>query len=178
MSQNAKNILEWFYKNHSSLVKEMMNCQHSEDLTNPNPFHMEGSVWTHTMMVYSEMAKVTDNSILLLSALLHDIGKPATRTVKGKFVSFPSHEKNGADVVKKISFDSYSTNAINEFVVELVANHGDLYKLSEEELVKKYQNDSNTFDEVCILVRADLAGSIATKGGVDWGMVERIRKAI
>ena len=52
-------------------------------------WHPEGDVWTHTLLVTDEAARIAqrdhlsleDRAILLLSALCHDLGKPATTDV-------------------------------------------------------------------------------------------------
>ena len=57
--------------------------------TEQNPeFHAEGDVWTHTKMVCEELVKLEAFCVLsedqqqavFLAALLHDIGKPETKT--------------------------------------------------------------------------------------------------
>lgn len=63
-------------------------------------WHPEGDVWTHTMMVVDEMAQLrtgddAQDSILMLAALCHDFGKPATTTYeKGRWRSL-GHEAAG-----------------------------------------------------------------------------------
>lgn len=69
-------------------------------------WHPEGDVFTHTCMVVDEAVKHRNNFsgdeqlALMLAALLHDIGKPATtiRTPEGRIIS-PGHERVGADMV-------------------------------------------------------------------------------
>lgn len=66
--------------------------------------HPEGSVWNHTMMVIDEAAKIKnrsrDKKVFMWSALLHDIGKPATtKNIAGKITSY-EHEKIGAKMAK------------------------------------------------------------------------------
>jgi len=67
----------------------------------PAPYHMEGSVWTHTMMVFNK-ALDTNDTVLIVTALLHDIGKlMAKAEINGK-IMFRGHE--GISVLKSISF--------------------------------------------------------------------------
>lgn len=80
--------LHKFTTKYPYLVKAMQETEHT------SPYHMEGSVWTHTCMVYTYVkAKHPDNKVLLLAALLHDVGKPSSLVVKptGKH-SFNGHE--------------------------------------------------------------------------------------
>lgn len=62
--------------------------------------HPEGDVWTHTLMVVDQAAKVKalskDRRIFMWSAFLHDIGKPAvTKSKKGRITAY-GHDKKGA----------------------------------------------------------------------------------
>jgi putative nucleotidyltransferase with HDIG domain len=65
--------------------------------------HPEGSAWNHTMMVVDEAAKRKEQSknpiVFMLSALLHDIGKPATTEInkEGKITSY-GHDKKGKEL--------------------------------------------------------------------------------
>ena len=72
-------IVSWFQEMCPGMCEDMMVTNHTYEHTNPNKFHAEGTVWTHTMMVMTWIeATVFDDSkeVLLLTALLHDIGKP------------------------------------------------------------------------------------------------------
>ncbi len=71
-------------------------------------WHPEGTVWEHTMMVLDEAARLrTGNAIedwvLMLGALCHDLGKPATTAVgdDGKIRS-PGHEPAGVPVTEAL----------------------------------------------------------------------------
>lgn len=68
-------------------------------------YHLEGDVWTHTMMVLDEAAKRRDRVIyplgFMMSALCHDLGKPISTTVSedGRVHSY-EHETAGLPVVQ------------------------------------------------------------------------------
>ena len=69
--------VKWFQENFPNFVSRMNSCSHhGEDL---NPYHIEGSIWTHTMMVCN-MAK-TRNKLVQWACLLHDIAKPFTKEI-------------------------------------------------------------------------------------------------
>jgi len=67
--------------------------------------HPEGNVWNHTMLVVDEAASVKERSkdkkAFMWSALLHDIGKPATTKKMKKRITAYDHDKVGAELSKK-----------------------------------------------------------------------------
>ena len=78
-----------------------------------NPHHVY-SVGMHTIKV---LEQVPDNKITRLTALLHDVGKPATRTTDDKGVDhFKGHPNLGSEMTKKIlkrlRFDNDTINKV------------------------------------------------------------------
>ena len=63
------------------LVKLMTETSHHEG-NNMSPYHLEGSVWTHTMLVYNQANEESHEELLM--ALCHDIGKAYTRDINKK----------------------------------------------------------------------------------------------
>jgi tRNA nucleotidyltransferase (CCA-adding enzyme) len=74
-------------------------------------WHPEGDVWTHTMMVADAAAKIVHDAArglsederrqVMLGAVAHDLGKPATTTtVEGRIRSF-GHEAAGEEPVRR-----------------------------------------------------------------------------
>jgi len=88
-----QNIVKQFEKRYK---QQLENTQHN------SPYHLEGDVWTHTMMVYQEAQK-TGDYIMMITALLHDIGKPEAKTkrLSGGY-HFGGHA--GISVFKAIDF--------------------------------------------------------------------------
>ena len=76
-------LVLWFIKNYNDLVQEMMKADHTVDPMQPNIWHAEGTVWTHTMMVMTwieaqkDKLSVEDYTVLITAAMLHDTGKPS-----------------------------------------------------------------------------------------------------
>lgn len=123
-------ILKAFLEN-TTLVQSMKECDHGDVKTGRvNPYHMEGCIWTHTMLVYN--ACDPTNPIELIMALCHDIGKVATRKVKedGK-ISFYGH--SDASIQSTIDFLMYlvqkeiitdlDVDYFLEFGLSAMANH-------------------------------------------------------
>ena len=67
-------LVNWFQIEYTELADAMKASNHNARTSEPNPYHFEDSVWAHTMMVC--LRAEDDNTIVKLSALLHDVGKP------------------------------------------------------------------------------------------------------
>lgn len=50
-----------------------------------NPRHLEGNLFSHTMMTVKEMSKISDSHIDFYASVLHDCGKPFSQTFKNSF---------------------------------------------------------------------------------------------
>jgi tRNA nucleotidyltransferase (CCA-adding enzyme) len=105
-------------KKHFPVLDKMIGCEQQLD------HHPEGSVWNHTMMVVDEAAKLRYRSkypeALMLAALLHDIGKPATRAIRNGKVTFYAHydvgEAASIKFLKTITNDKRLTSAVSTLV--------------------------------------------------------------
>ena len=89
--------------------------------------HPEGDVWSHTMLVIDEAARVKsqskDYTVFMWAALLHDIGEPNTTKVRNGKVTAYNHEKVGAEFSKKILGEfTNNSNFINK-VFNLIQYH-------------------------------------------------------
>ncbi|MFQ5844421.1 MAG: CCA tRNA nucleotidyltransferase [Planctomycetota bacterium] len=90
----------------------------------PPRFHPEGDLFTHTRLVLDGYR--TGGIEVALGALLHDVGKPTTRTVdeRGR-TRFPGHSDAGADLSDEILARlRYPTRTVKR-VHDLVARHMD-----------------------------------------------------
>lgn len=65
-----------------------------------------------------------------LAALLHDIGKPATRSEKDGRITFYTHERKSSEIAKKMLFRLKFPNAVIDNVCHLVENHMFYYESS------------------------------------------------
>jgi len=88
--------------------------------------HPEGDVWTHTMMVIDEAAKLREKSnypiALMLASVCHDLGKiTTTRHLHGKIVSY-NHEYE-LHLTKKFLKNITNNNDLTCAVMILVENH-------------------------------------------------------
>ncbi len=94
----------------------------------PDNFHPEGDVFTHTLLTLSELdatRKSTGISFkweLAMAALLHDIGKPVTFEVADR-IRFNNHDNVGAEMTEKICERLRMSNAEKERITWLVRKH-------------------------------------------------------
>ena len=102
------------------IVEAMKQCDHNSS------YHMEGSVWTHTMMVYSYIKGAhPDNTVLLLAALLHDVGKPFVKTIsdEGK-TRFSGHEGYSTFLARDILEELKVPKSLMLDVLRVISLHG------------------------------------------------------
>jgi len=92
----------------------------------PPRFHPEGDVWQHTMimleMLSAETSPDTDPT-LAWGALLHDVGKPVSRTEDEKGVHFYGHVKLGETIADDILHRLRFSRAQRETVINLIRQH-------------------------------------------------------
>lgn len=92
-------------------------------VTQPKQYHPEGDVWAHTLLMFDYLEEPPD-AALAWSILLHDIGKPATRTVDdNKVPHFYNHECEGARLAEEIAERLRFPGELREQVVHAVRNH-------------------------------------------------------
>ena len=96
-------------------------------------WHPEGNVWIHTLMVIDKARELNADldrprlAAVMLGAICHDLGKPATTaTIDGRIKS-PNHEAMGVEPATKI-LDRLNINTLDGFdvraqVLGLVAEH-------------------------------------------------------
>ena len=91
-------------------------------VSQPPEFHPEGDVFEHTMLMLRHM--VFPDPLLGWSVLLHDVGKPLTRSVEASGrIRFFGHEEKGAllaaEILERFEFEKTDM----ELIVHAVRNH-------------------------------------------------------
>ncbi len=105
----------------AQILPEILVLQGCEQ---PPQFHPEGDVFVHTRLMLS-LLPAEVSAPLVLSVLLHDIAKPATRVwdpVAGR-ARFNEHDKIGAEMTGEILRRLRFPNEIIDATVEAVACH-------------------------------------------------------
>lgn len=128
-------IINWFKGNYPELVKKMKECNHEIDDKTFSPYHAEGDIWTHTLMVYNQVKR--GSLELRLAALLHDIGKPDTIHRKNDnrpYYSFTGHEQlstlMAVDILKKFELD-FNKYINKENILKAINYHQDIHKIGK-----------------------------------------------
>lgn len=126
----------------------------------PNMWHEEGSVYTHTAMVYDHAMRLAPtNDALLLSALAHDIGKPFLREHSIKKdgehkVSFVGHDFCSALMCIKWMRTHFCDDTVM-VILKAIALHTTMYKVED---ISSYIEDHRVYELLKKLAHADVAG--------------------
>lgn len=162
-------LIRWFNARCPGFVKAMKQTDHGLDSNNLNPFHLEGGIFTHSMMVLKEVDRLDfliprDKYLLSIVALCHDIGKPLTRFVKdnGK-VTFYNHEAVSAfhsiDLYEELGL----SQSEKEYIFQTIALHTDYFKIPRQELANKLI-DQQLHTIIETFGKCDHAGRFHDKG--------------
>jgi tRNA nucleotidyltransferase (CCA-adding enzyme) len=154
-------------------------------------WHPEGDVWVHTMLVIDEMRRRIDDLdrpdqlILMLGAVCHDLGKPATTAfVDGRIRSL-DHEEQGVapatNLLDRLNVHSIGGRDVRQQVLGLVAHHlkpGMLHKRRDEVSDAAFRRLAVKVDLELLarLAKADCLGRTGSFdcSAMDW-FVERAR---
>ena len=96
-------------------------------------WHPEGNVWTHTLMVMDESRRRNPDleraplAVVMLGAVCHDLGKPATTVHVDGRIKSPGHEAAGLEpataVLDRLNIHSLDGIDVRAQVLGLVAEH-------------------------------------------------------
>ncbi len=129
-------------------------------------WHPEGDVWTHTMMVIDEMAKLRSGDdrldlILMFGALCHDFGKATTTEFKDGRLRSHNHEKEGVEPTKSFLQRLTNKNSLIDEVTPLVANHLAPFTLHKDNSSPKAIRRLSTrvnINNLILVAKADFLG--------------------
>lgn len=123
------------------------------------------NVYRHSLQVLTNAVALETEGpdlVLRLAALLHDIGKPATRKFRGKKVTFQNHETVGArDARRRLAALGFSRAEVVQPVAHLVRLHMRLHGFAEsawtDSAVRRLITDADPeLDRLLALMRADV----------------------
>ncbi len=123
----------------------------------PEQFHPEGDVFTHTVKTLSFLEK--QGRVAAWSALLHDIGKPLTMTVSDR-IRFPNHDRTGSKLAATVLGRLKAPGSLTEGVCQCIDNHMNFMNVQKMRLstLKKFLTRP-TFEDEMELHRADCLAS-------------------
>jgi poly(A) polymerase len=122
-----------------------------------DPVHRHKDVLAHTIAV---VAKTRPDLTVRMAALLHDIGKPKTRSIGSHGVSFHHHEVVGArmarDRLRALRFTNDQVDDISTLVYLHLRFHGYGDDVWTDSAVRRYVRDAGPLlDELNELTRCD-----------------------
>ena len=123
----------------------------------PEEFHPEGDVFTHTLLMLQKMR--SPSSELAMGVLLHDIGKPATYS-KTDRIRFNDHAHVGAEIVEELCLRFKFSTKATEKIVTLVKEHMKFFDVErmKKSTLKRFLRQEH-FADLLELHRLDCLGS-------------------
>jgi poly(A) polymerase len=122
-----------------------------------DPIHRHKDVLAHTIAV---VAKTSPRLVVRLAALLHDVGKPKTRSIGPRGVSFHHHEVVGArmarDRLRALRFSNDIVEDVQRLVFLHLRFHGYRDDVWTDAAVRRYARDAGSLlDDLNELTRCD-----------------------
>jgi poly(A) polymerase len=122
-----------------------------------DPIHRHKDVLAHTIAV---VAKTSPRLVVRLAALLHDVGKPKTRSIGPRGVSFHHHEVVGArmarDRLRALRYPNDVVDDVQRLVFLHLRFHGYRDDVWTDAAVRRYARDAGPLlDELNELTRSD-----------------------
>jgi predicted kinase len=161
-------ILKWFIKTFPNYIHKMRNCSYHYDDENLNLHHLEGDVWSHTLLSYQNCIRYSVNPYVKWAVLLHDIGRVFTREEdsKKKSLSFGDYEGVSCFVALEILNRSELDEHEKSRVLKIISYH---YSVIDhilhndptlDNLVEKFIYEKELFSDLAEYVRCDIFGKI------------------
>jgi len=176
LNTSHSQILKWFQLEFKELTKSMMDCTHHFSEDDVNPYHLEGTIWAHTCLVYKNSQIFSpDRPLIKWSTILHDIGKPIAceRLEEHKKVRFIGHEGISAFMAVDILNKTDMTIEEKLTIFKLVALHGSLFHyikkdgMIKDDIRKTFAGEATLLENLTHQVRADSFGRWVDTDRVD-----------
>jgi len=170
--------IETFQLNFPELVQQMKDTSHHYNNFHLNPYHLEGDIWSHTLMTYNYSfdenlhSDFVDLELLNWVTLLHDIGKCYTRKEedgdKGKKTTFYGHAGLSYHLAISILEFTRFNQEQKRLILEAISLHHSFMdllnpKIDDKSFVKKmrrFKNNRWLFELLLAQMKCDSLGRI------------------
>ena len=144
-----------------------------------DPLHRHKDVWEHTLAV---VEKTHPEVRIRIAALLHDVGKPATRKFEKGGVTFHHHEVVGARMAARIMTDLRFPKDLTDEVRQLVFLHlrPHTFKMGwTDSAVRRYARDAGPLlEDLNELVRCDVTTGNARRANAIQRRIDELEERI
>ncbi len=117
-------------------------------------------IYRHTLLV---MSRTPPDPVLRLAALLHDIGKPATKVVERGVVRFPGHAEVGAEMARRrlraLGFDRATVEAVTLLVALHLRVNSYEQEWTDSAARRLAREAGEQFERLLALSRADVTSA-------------------
>ena len=158
-------FIEWFQIHFPNIHQDLLHCNHNFNAKELNPYHLESDCWSHTMMVCKIAELSAYDKVVQVAALLHDIGKPASRKInpRNNHVQFFGHEELSAKTAVRVLDQMERERMIDEEdkqeILQLIKHHAFLHKHPDPEvLMEHFEGDIAFCIHLVELSRCDTLG--------------------
>ena len=137
-------------------------------------------VFTHTLQVVDNAAKLTDKMDVRFAALVHDIAKPPTKRFEPKKGwTFHGHDEIGRRMLKKVARRMKLSNNLRDYLMLLTKLHLRPIALAKKEItdsaIRRVMAEAGEHvDDLMILCRADITTKNPKKVSQYMGNFERV----
>ncbi len=153
MTDHNKSVIVKFCEQYPYIAHRMRTTLHTfNESINVNPYHIEGDVWSHTMMVLKCFKDFEDseytkfNDIMYHVCLLHDVGKLFTQSTFKNKTSFQNHGPAGVqfaiDYVLENDLDRYDFKTLY-YMLSIISNHINCFKCTDSNKLKLLLNNDS-----------------------------------
>jgi len=145
-------LIKWFQVTQPKLTKDMESCTHHYK-DSINPYHIEGQIWTHLMMVCKVAELYNATKINKIVALLHDIGKPKSLEIDNEKqrTFFKGHEGISfwlaIEILNNLQKEIELSDEEKSEILNAISLHGTLFnhikdgmEYKPEKLVSKFRD--------------------------------------
>ncbi len=168
-------ILDDFIKNNSTLVESMKECKYHYNDNMKNNHHLEGDVWTHTKLSYTNTQKYNTSIYVKWAIVLHDIGRVLTKSInhKKQKMSFGDFEGVSIFMAKGILDKTTLTEIEKVRIFKIIAHQYTIIDYikydspSKDELLDLFKYEEELLYDLSQYVKCDLLGRVVDESEQD-----------